>query len=380
MAALSKALPRQGKMAADTSSFIPGRQLNGLFFEEALRPILDRRFPNLRYSAALIGPGSDVLGYDSIRSTDHGWGPRLSLFLPEASHKTFAPLIIAALREELPATFRGYSTSFDNTETSRPGDINHLVNVYTWPAYLRMQLGIELTNTLRPVDWLLMSDQALLEVTTGAVYHDGLDSLNRSRAQLAYYPDQVWFYLIAAGWKRIAQEEPFIGRCGEAGDELGSRIVAARLTRDLMRLCFILERRYAPYGKWLGTAFSGLRCAGEMSPSLEGALKSNSWQERQGLLCVAYEAAARIHNALGIAAALDPTVRNFHDRPYLVLDADRFAQNAAALISDPDLVHVRETAGLIGGIDQLADSTDLLGRTDLRRRLAILFEFKVPGD
>src|ERR1700676_3019780 len=169
MGAPSKAPPQQGKMAADTSTFIPGRQLNGLFFEEAVRPILDRRFPNLRYSAALIGPGSDVLGYDSIRSIDHGWGPRLSLFLPEASHKTFAPLVIAALREELPATFRGFSASF---------------NVYTWAAYLRMQLGIELTNALRSIDWLLMSDQALLEVTTGAVYHDGLDSLNRSRAQL----------------------------------------------------------------------------------------------------------------------------------------------------------------------------------------------------
>ena len=80
--------------------------------------------------------------------------------------------------------------------------------MYTWPAFLRVQLGIVLTNALRPVDWLLMSEQALLEVTTRAVYHDGLESLNRSRAQLAYYPEQVWFYLIAAAWKRIAQEEP----------------------------------------------------------------------------------------------------------------------------------------------------------------------------
>ena len=160
---------------------------------------------------------------------------------------------------------------------------------------------------------------------------------------------------------------------------MGSRIIEARLTRDLMRLCFILERRYAPYSKWLGTAFSALRCAAELSPSLEG-LKSNSWQERQGLLCVAYEAAARIHNALGIAAALDPAVRSFHNRPYLVLDAERFANSAADLISDPDLVKVRETVGLIGGIDQFADSTDLLDHIDLRRSLAVLFEIKVRGD
>lgn len=371
-------------MASDTN-FIPGRQFNGLFFEEVVRPILDRRLPNLRYSAALIGPGSEVLGYDSERSTDHGWGPRLALFLPEASHRTFAPLITTALGEELPATFRGYPTTTSDLATadravegSQPGAVNHLVKVYTWSAFLFVQLGIESITTLRPIDWLLMSDQALLEVTTGAVYHDGLETLNRGRSQLAYYPDQVWFYLLASGWKRIAQEEPFVGRCGEAGDEMGSRIVTARLIRDLMRLCFLLERRYAPYSKWLGTAFNSLRCAAELTPSLDGALRSNSWQERQGLLCVAYEAAARLHNALGITPELDPKVRQFHARPYLVLDAERFANSTVALINDPELVYIRDYVGLIGGIDQMADSVDLLGRTDLRRKLAFLF--KAPGD
>ncbi|HLI81903.1 MAG TPA: DUF4037 domain-containing protein [Candidatus Binataceae bacterium] len=367
---------------ASEPNFIPGRQLNGLFFEEVVRPILDRRLPNLRYSAALLGPGSDVLGYDTARSTDHGWGPRLEIFLPEATYRTFAPLITAALREELPTAFRGYPTSYSGAEHAaeigEPGNINHLVNVYTWSSFLFVQLGIELTSTLRALDWLLMSDQALLEVTNGAVYHDGLETLNRGRSQLAYYPDQVWFYLLASGWKRIAQEEPFVGRCGEAGDEMGSRIITARIVRDLMRLCFLLERRYAPYSKWLGTAFTSLRCAAELTPSLDGALRSNSWQERQGLLCVAYESAARLHNALGISPEFDPKVRYFHARPYLVLDAERFANATAALIADSELAEIRDTVGLIGGVDQLADSVDLLGRTDLRRRLALLF--KAPVD
>ena len=369
---------------ASASNFIPGRQLNGLFFEEVVRPILDRRIPNLRYSAALIGPGSDVLGYDSERSTDHGWGPRLSIFLPEASYRTFAPLITAALAEELPATFRGYPTLSEfpgaarALEASEAGASQHQVKVYTWSAFILVQLGIESTTTLHPLDWLLMSDQALLEVTAGAVYHDGLETLNRGRSQLAYYPDQVWFYLLAAGWKRIAQEEPFVGRCGEAGDEMGSRIVTARLVRDLMRLCLLLERRYAPYNKWLGSAFASLKCAPELTPSLDGTLRSASWQERQGLLCVAYEAIARMHNGLGIAPELDPKVRYFHERPYLVLDADRFAHSTAALITDAELVQIRDRLGLIGGIDQFCDSTDLLGRTDLRRKLALLF--KAPAD
>lgn len=37
------------------TSFIPGVQLAEKFFKEAVKPILDINFPNLKYSAALIG-------------------------------------------------------------------------------------------------------------------------------------------------------------------------------------------------------------------------------------------------------------------------------------------------------------------------------------
>jgi hypothetical protein len=53
-----------------------------------------------------------------------------------------------------------------------------------------------------------------------------------------------------------------MARCGDVGDELGSRLVAARLIEELMRLCFLMEKQYWPYAKWFGTAFSKLACAG----------------------------------------------------------------------------------------------------------------------
>lgn len=48
------------------TQFIHGVQLKEMFYREAVAPILLAAFPGLRYSAALIGYGSDVLGYDSI--------------------------------------------------------------------------------------------------------------------------------------------------------------------------------------------------------------------------------------------------------------------------------------------------------------------------
>jgi Domain of unknown function (DUF4037) len=53
----------------------------------------------------------------------------------------------------------------------------------------------------------------------------------------------------------------------EIGDELGSRLVAARLAQDAVRLYFLQERRYASYGKWLGSAFARLNAAVEVRTS-----------------------------------------------------------------------------------------------------------------
>jgi hypothetical protein len=61
--------------------FIPGAELCRLFFAEAVKPVIDDAFPRLRYAAALLGSGSEVLGFDTAMSTDHDWGPRVDLFL-----------------------------------------------------------------------------------------------------------------------------------------------------------------------------------------------------------------------------------------------------------------------------------------------------------
>ncbi|WP_202870597.1 DUF4037 domain-containing protein [Kribbella sp. VKM Ac-2571] len=86
----------------------------------------------------------------------------------------------------------------------------------------------------------------------------GFDASQRVRDALAWYPDQIWRWTLACQWSRIAQEEAFVQRTHEVGDELGSRVVAARLVRDLMRLAMLQARTYAPYSKWLGTAFARL--------------------------------------------------------------------------------------------------------------------------
>lgn len=365
------------------TTFISGQELNRLFYEEAVRPILATAFPDLEYSAALIGYGSDVLGYDTERSTDHEWGPRLLLFLEDEDDAAFAQAIDATLQHTLPQTFRGYSTGFSRPdqadggvqrmEPAVAGNVRHHIRLLTLDNFLIQELGVVAETPLALRDWLTFPEQKLLEVTAGIVFHDGLGQLGALRQRFAYYPHDVWLYRMSAQWQRIAEQEAFMGRCSEAGDELGSQLVAASLIRDLMRLAFLLERQYAPYSKWLGTAFMRLACADQLGPLFTSVLAARTWQEREHPLSEAYTRIACQQNALGVAAEQDPSTQQYFGRPYKVIRAERFARALGAAIQDEDITGLSASPSLLGGVDQWVDNTTVLTRAPLCRRLGELY-------
>ena len=184
-------------------------------------------------------------------------------------------------------------------------------------------------------DWLTFPEQILRSLTGNGVFHDGLNQLSALQDKLRYYPHDVWLYLMACQWQRISEEEPFMGRCGQAGDELGSRIVAMRLIRDVMKLCFLIERQYAPYTKWFGTAFAQLACADVLTPLFMHTLDAQTWQDREHHLSRVYEYVADRHNSIGLTQPLPAQVSAFHDRPFRVIQAGQFADALRAVITDP---------------------------------------------
>jgi hypothetical protein len=363
--------------------FIPGLELSSAFYTEIVAPILADAYPRLRYSAALIGYGSEVLGYDTARSTDHEWGPRMLLLVTDDDYAQHAEAIEALLRQRLPPTFKGFSTHFgppspDGVQHPAPntsGPIMHKIPVYPLRGLLTHWLRVDPFGALTAVDWLLMPQQKLLEVTVGRVFHDGLGELEPVRARLAWYPLDVWRYLLAAQWTRISQQEAFVGRAGEVGDDVGSAVIAAALIRDLMGLCFLIERRYAPYSKWFGTAFAELDCAPRLIPRFQEVLRAESWQKRDAALAPAYELIAGLHNELGITEPVDPQVRFYHGgRPFQVIHGERFAEATVATIEDPEVQAIVQRAGLIGSADQISDNVDVVSNPERVAKLRALYD------
>ncbi|MGA2975915.1 MAG: DUF4037 domain-containing protein [Spirochaetia bacterium] len=347
--------------------FIPGLVLGRAFFHDVAQGIVESVVPPDAYAAAFMGHGSDVLGYDSERSTDHNWGPRFQLFLSDDLHAARAEALDAELTKRLPHAFHGYPVSFSDPDPqdngtqvpvpSDEGPVHHLVEITTIKRYLERHLGRDVRDGIGVMDWLTFPEQRLIELTSGEVFHDPRQELARLRETLGAYPRDVWLYKMACQWQRLSQEEAFVGRCAEAGDMLGVKITSSRIVRDLMRLCFLMERRLAPYDKWLGTAFARLHCSAAVAPHLKGALMGATYAVIEENLAELYRIIAGMHNALGVTGPLDASPRHFFGRPYLVIRAERFANALLRAIECDDL---RLLAVRMGAIDQFVDCTDYL--------------------
>jgi Domain of unknown function (DUF4037) len=343
------------------------RSLSGLdlaedYYRQVVQPITEEVVQGRPYAAALIGPGSEVQGFDTARSTDHAWGPRVMILLLSQDVPRVGQSLDQALSVVLPDSFRGYPTRFSHPRAPDPA--SHCVEVTDLTRLGATVLGFDPRSQVTQFDWLSTSWQRLREFTAGRVFHDAAGELTTARKRLAWYPPDLWAYVLACQWRRIAQEEPFVGRCLELGDHVGARLLADRLSRDLIHLAMLMDRQYPPYSKWLGAAWHRVS-APDLRRRVDAAVEDDDPFEAEGHLRDAYVAALRMHNSLGLTALLDPTLRQFHDRPYFISDGERVSAALRETITDAAL----RTRPLVGCIDQFVDSTDVLSHPDRCRDL-----------
>ncbi|MEZ0449106.1 DUF4037 domain-containing protein [Cellulomonas sp. ICMP 17802] len=359
------------------TAFVPGLELARALYD-AVRPLLVAR--GLAHTAALVGPGSDVLGLDDATSTDHDWGPRFQLLLSASDHAAHAADLHEQLRTTAPARVAGWTTRAAAAAadgTRGPGDgeddgpVDHRIEILTLDALLQRLLGpVDPRRTMTVADWLVVPQQRLLAVTAGAVFHDDL-GLERVRSTLRAYPHDVGLYQQAAAWSAIGQDEHLAPRAGLAGDDLGSRLITARVCRTAAQLAFLQEGRYAPYDKWLGTALERLGSTGPLRAAMAATLSADAWAARQERLGDVLVELVRRHNRLGLTPPVAERTTPFHGRPFDVVGGAAVAGLLVAALTDPE-VRALAARPLVGGIDLVTASTDLAtdsGRTAALRGL-----------
>lgn len=328
--------------------------MSGLDLAQALYTDVIQPALTIPHAACLIGEGSEVLGFDTDRSTDHEWGPRLQVLVGEES----IPSTRIVVEEALPSTFLGFSTSWFSLAA---GQVAHHVEVDTADGWLAQHLPT-LPADPDVADWLAAPQQHLLQLTAGEVFRDDLGVLTRRRQIYSWYPDDLWRWLMASQWHLIGNTEPLLGRTIESGDRRGSRLLAVRLCQLAMEMTYLQQRRYRPYPKWLGAGFARLPTARSLGPLLDAALEEVPSLRSDGPLQQALLLIAAGHNELEISEPVQPTITDFAVgvnnaiRPFPVLNTAAIIEATVNSITDSALARLPR----VGALDQLTHSDDQL--------------------
>ena len=333
-------------MTFDASS---GVALAGRYYREVVAPLVAARWPGLPYAAARLGSGSDVLGLDDVASRDHDWGLRLTLLVPPGAVGEVSEHLEAAL----PETYAGLPTRF---ATTWDPVVRHRVEVATAEAFVTSRLGLDASGDFDAIDWLGLTGQSLLEVTAGDVFTDTAGILTGLRRKLAWYPDSVWRYVLAADWIRLGEDLPLMSRTGQRGDELGSRVMSGRIVSTAMHLAFMLERRWPPYPKWLGTMLTRLSFADDLVPALTAVAAADQWRQRQEAVRTALVVLHRAQWATGLPTPETGMTEPFFDRPFLGIRGE-----TVTLLLDEvtDPLVLRLPPG-VGAVEQWVDNVTVL--------------------
>lgn len=339
--------------------FIKGLDLCEKFFNDVVKPILDDQFPYLKYSAGLIGYGSDVLGFDDEISTDHMWGPRLYLFLDDKD-MGLKDKILSIFSNNFPYVYKGYSVNFSEPDPNdngvrhpeyiTSGMVSPLIFIHSINEYLKDYLGINDFTNLSELDWLAFSEHKLLTLTSGKLFVDDLE-IQELLEKLIFYPKDVKLFLIASNWSLIAKEQAFVRRCFDVGDEIGSILVCARIAERLMRLAFLYCEQYAPYSKWFGKSFGLLPVDESIKAAVHKAVTAANISDRENNIVLAQKLLADLHNTLLLTEFIDIKIENYFSRDIKVIYAEKICDAIAQKLLGTPL----EDFPLIGTVSEVAN-------------------------
>ncbi|HLJ54628.1 MAG TPA: DUF4037 domain-containing protein [Chthonomonadaceae bacterium] len=252
------------------------------FFREIVLPIVERELPDVAAHTAfgLFGYGSEAYGLDDAYSRDHHFGLRIDALMPAELFAARRDGLLRVVGARLPSSYRGHAL--------RSGHIAGAgLAPDSLPAFLARTIGLE-----RPpqtyAEWLGIPEEDILHVTNGEVWHDPDGRFTAVRAAFAaYYPEPVRLRRIAHLCRYFSGMGTYaLKRALLRGDAFYATTRFATAIRLGVQLAFLLDRRYAPYDKWLIAHFAWLpRLYAPLRPLVEEAVALGSpWERKLALL------------------------------------------------------------------------------------------------
>lgn len=299
-----------------------GLELSRLYYEQIGRPAMEDRFPELlpQMVFGLAGEGSECFGFDDELSRDHDWGPGFCIWLDRPDYQEFGPRVQAAYHA-LPGAWADYPARRDTLEgRGRVG----VLCIQDW--YTRYTGAPEGPRTLEA--WRRVPEAFLATAVNGAVFSDPLGRFTAVRRRLLEeFPEDLRLKRLANRTAVMAQAGQYnFPRCVRRGETVAAGLALAEFARAAMSLAYLLNRRYAPFYKWmhrglrelpklprlydqLETLFQGGNGAAEL---VEGICLTVAAELRRQNLSGSQDTFLRAHSAELTARIRDPELRKTH--------------------------------------------------------------------
>ena len=241
------------------------------WYETAGAPMLEREFGDVvsRIAVGRAGHGSECFGYDDEVSRDHDYFTGFRLWIMEEDERAFGFRLERAylkLRKEFPP-----EGECGDSGSSQLGDAED--GVIAIGDFFRRHLGFPgAPENWR--QWLYTPSHAFAEATNGAVFRDDLGVFSGIRDTILNgMPEDVRRKKIAARAVFMAQSGQYnYMRCLRHGEPGAAALALDEFVRNAADMVFLLNRRFAPYYKWVFRAMRDLPKLGHLSNGLADLL------------------------------------------------------------------------------------------------------------
>lgn len=305
-----------------------GLELARRYYEEFGRAMIAEHFPDYegRIAVGLAGSGSDCLGFDDDVSADHDSGAGFCLWLTDDDYENIG-FRLAREYSKLPAEFMGVPKGRANSYGSSHFGVKSISGFYT-PFTGRA--GAPETNA----EWLYTPEFSLAAAVSGEVFRDDLGEFTAVRERIKNgMPEDVRLKKMAARVIAAAQSGQYnYPRCLAHGETGAAVLAAAEFVRNTASLIYLINRRYAPFYKWLLRGMRGLEQLSHLEHELSFILTEGNSTEQTRAKSEAIEGVcaelAEYFRACGLASSRadflelyayeiqnnikDPELRNMH--------------------------------------------------------------------
>ena len=231
-----------------------GIDISRAYYEEYGKSMLENEFSEYidRIAVGLVGHGSECFGFDDEISTDHDFEPGFCVWITDEDEQKFGFKLFRAY-SKLPKEYLGVKCQDKSALGSKEKGVHTISEFYR--GYTGRDGAPECWQ-----DWLYTPSHYFAEATNGEVFHDPLGKFTRIREEIKIgMPEDVRLKKIASCALHMAQSGQYnYKRCIAHGEMGAARLALNEFAKNTAEIVFLLEKRHAPYYKWIFRAMKNL--------------------------------------------------------------------------------------------------------------------------